>query len=216
MSVRTTSFEGKGGLRKEGVAKLNSLLNRLDVAGGGSVPVHRLPSGVVPQYRRRVGYREAVPVQVQIVGPNDGFAAFVPFALGTPVTTPINGETLSDEPTFNAGTLAAGDPFGITLEAIAKDATGSGLLVGLVPASVNIVDADHRYVLVNSGGTLETAGNGYARLIWAAGTSGIKWCLLSLPIGSGGALPDGSVNYQVLRWDHPNTQWIADWARAHA
>ena len=58
MSTRSQPFSGRGTLSRNGVAKLNSLLDRSEIhAGNSTSPATRTPAGTVMQYRRR-HYRE--------------------------------------------------------------------------------------------------------------------------------------------------------------
>jgi hypothetical protein len=78
----------------------------------------------------------------------------------------------------------------------AANECGIGLLAGMIPAQVTISSADHKFAAIDSSLALVSAASGYARILYAAGTSGSQWCLLSIGGGGGvtGALTDWRVN----------------------
>ena len=117
-------------------------------------------------------------------------ARFAPFALGAVVTTPATDSQFQRLPVFASATLVADSPFGVMVEPAASGCLGRGLLMGLVPAQVSIISASpaHQFVHINAGLAMESAVTGYARIIWAAGTSGSQWCLLQVPGGSAAAI----------------------------
>ena len=180
-------FSGSGPLTREGVRRLNALANRMDVYGGNNMsPVTRTPTGTIMQHRTRLPYREAQNAVQVIVQAAADIEQYAPFALGTPITTPINGATLDDTPVFNSAALTDGKKFGIALDAIAAGDRGDGLLVGLVPAQVVMSSTGATDTAADIvAGVLTSAPAGYARIVWAAGTSGSQWCLLALPAASG-------------------------------
>ena len=131
---------------------------------------------------------------------------FQAFALGAVVNTPVADGSFLRLPVFNSAAVTADQPFGIMLDPAPAGGTGRGLLFGLVPAQVSILSSTHQYVRINSSLALESATTGYARIVWAGGTSGSQWCLLSLP--AAGAGPDaGSVTGQILYWDNTAKKW---------
>ena len=132
---------------------------------------------------------------------------FAPFALGAVVTTPATDSQFQRLPVFASATLAADGPFGVMLDPASAGCLGRGLLMGLVPALVSIVSHTpaYQFVHVNAGLALESATSGYARIVWAAGTSGSQWCLLSLPAAApvvppGANLVLGSDASSALYW----------------
>ena len=109
---------------------------------------------------------------------------FAPFALGAVVTTPGTDSQFHRLPVFASAVCVVDKPFGIMLEPAASGCLGRAVLCGLVPAQVTILDATHQFAHINATLALESAATGYARIVWAAGTSGSQWCLLQIPGGS--------------------------------
>lgn len=81
-------------------------------------------------------------------------------------------------------------PYAILLEPVATGKIGRALLLGIVPAKVNITDPEHKFAVPtpNSGsGAMQSEESGVARILWKAGSSGTQWCMLQLGgAGSGG------------------------------
>ena len=152
---------------------------------------------------------ERGPAQVLIVAAST-LDRFAPFALGTCVTTPATDSQFQNLPAFNSAAVTADKPFGIMIDPAYSGSTGRGILFGLAPALVTIVSATpaHEFVKINSSLALESATTGYARIIWAAGTSGSQWCLLALPAAAGGPA-NGTTTNQVLTWNDTTKVWEA-------
>ncbi len=96
-------------------------------------------------------------------------------------------------PTFSGRKMTediSSTPYVILLEPIASNSVGRGLLLGITPAKVSIIDIDDNYAtptLNSAKGSLESCSTGVARILWKAGTSGEQWCMLQLGgAGSGG------------------------------
>ena len=150
---------------------------------------------------------ERADAQALILAAAD-LACYAPFSLGAVVTTPATDSQFQRLPVFNSAAVVADQPFGIMREPTKSGSIGRGVLFGLVPAQVTIISNSpaHQFVHINSSLSLESATSGYARIIWAAGTSGSQWCLLSLP--AAGAGPDaGSATGQILYWDNTAKKW---------
>lgn len=83
-----------------------------------------------------------------------------------------------------------GKPYAILLEPLAKDQIGRAMVLGIVPAKVNIRDADDQYAVPvpgSSTGALQSDATGVARILWKAGGSSSQWCLLQLGGAGSGA-----------------------------
>lgn len=129
--------------------------------------------------------RDPAQVLIQAAATLDRFA---PFALGAVATTPGTDSQFHRLPVFASAVCVVDKPFGIMLEPAASGCLGRAVLCGLVPAQVTILDAAHQFAHINATLALESAATGYARIIWAAGTSGSQWCLLQIPGGSSAAI----------------------------
>ena len=142
-----------------------------------------------------------------LIASTAGLARFAAFALDTAINTPATDGSFLRLPMFNAKAVTENNPFGIALDPIPASGVGRGIVSGLVPALVTIISATpaHQFVHINSSLALESATSGYARIIWAAGTSGSQWCLLSLPAAApisppGANLVLGSDASSALYW----------------
>lgn len=129
---------------------------------------------------------ESAPAQAMIQAAAD-LAIYAPVALGTVVTTPAADSQFQALPVFASAAVAEDGAFGVMIDPAKSGDLGRVVLCGLVPAQVTIVSATpaHQFARINSSLGLESATTGYARIIWAAGTSGAQWCLLALPADSG-------------------------------
>ena len=75
-------------------------------------------------------------------------------------------------------------------EPLAKDQIGRAMVLGIVPAKVNIRDTDDQYAVPvpgSSTGALQSDSTGVARILWKAGGSSSQWCLLQLGGAGSGA-----------------------------
>lgn len=85
-------------------------------------------------------------------------------------------------------------PYAVLLEPVDAGKIGRALLLGIVPAKVNILDPGHQFaepVSGDSAGALQSAADGVARILWKAGNTGTQWCMLQLGgAGSGGGGDD--------------------------
>lgn len=115
---------------------------------------------------------------------------------------------VSSPPTFVGRAMTEereGMPFAILLEPVAKDAIGRGLVLGVTPAKVTILDDGHGYAVPTAGsstGALESAESGVARILWKAPGTGEQWCLLQLGgAGSGGGGGDRTCMCRVTGGD---------------
>ena len=109
-------------------------------------------------------------------------------------------ETQSFKGKFAAADYQGG-PFAITVEPIKKGYIGRGVLIGVVPAKVEINDPDADYAEPTPAGEgeMRTADTGTARIVWKAGNSGKQWCILQLGSGSGGDAYDGPFAFKYDR-----------------
>lgn len=125
------------------------------------------------------------------------FEQFAALALTDLQITPaLAGEPVfkSTIPTFSGSrmteALVETKPFAVLLEPVAANAVGRALLLGVIPAKVTILDAEHKFAEPVSGsaaGAMQSADSGVARILWKAGSSGSQWCMLQLGgAGSGG------------------------------
>ncbi len=83
----------------------------------------------------------------------------------------------------------AGKPYAILLEPLESGKIGRGLLLGVIPAKVKILDNDDEFAIPtanSSVGLLESSATGVARILWKAGNSGEQWCMLQLGGASSG------------------------------
>lgn len=93
-------------------------------------------------------------------------------------------------------------PYAILLEPIASQKIGRALLLGLVPAQVSILDAEHQFAEPIPGsatGMMRSAETGVARIIWKGGNSGNQWCLLQLGGAGSGNADDKVVMCKIVR-----------------
>ena len=153
--------------------------------------------------------------QVVVKAGASDLARWVPFALGTAITTPGTDGAFLRLPAFNAAAVTEGGAFGIMSTPAAANECGIGLLAGMIPAQVDISSADHKFAAIDSSLELVSAASGYARILYAAGTSGSQWCLLMLGAGGGAvaALDDiGDVTIttaasgDLLKWN--GSAWV--------
>lgn len=156
----------------------NALLSAADMAGRQ----RDFGSSAAPE-------REEAQVLIQAAA---DLARFAPFSLGAVVTTPAADSQFQRLPVFASAAAVADKPFGVMLDPAKAGSLGRGILCGMVPALVTMLDATHQYARINATPAIESAATGYARIIWAAGTSGSQWCLLQVPGGS-----DATVSPQV-------------------
>lgn len=102
-------------------------------------------------------------------------------------------EFLSVQPVFIGQKMTderEGKPYAILLEPIAPGEIGRAMLLGVVPARVNVGDADDGYAVPtpnSSSGALQSDTSGVARILWKAGGTGTQWCLLELGGAGGGS-----------------------------
>lgn len=83
-----------------------------------------------------------------------------------------------------------GRPFAVLLEPIGPKEVGRAMVLGIVPATVSILDAEDGYAVPtpnSSAGALRSSTTGVARIIWKAGGAGEQWCLLQLGGAGGGS-----------------------------
>ncbi len=83
-----------------------------------------------------------------------------------------------------------GEPYAILLEPLEPGAIGRAMLLGVTPAEVTILDAEHCYAVPapdSGSGELESSETGTARILWKAGDYGNQWCLLELGGAGGGS-----------------------------
>ena len=92
-------------------------------------------------------------------------------------------------PVFDVADPTEGGPFAIMLQPAAAGALGRALLMGVAPAQVSITAEADEFASIDDEGALVSGSDGYARILWKAGTSGDQWCLLALP-----AAADAAVN----------------------
>ncbi len=81
-------------------------------------------------------------------------------------------------------------PYAILLEPLEAGAIGRAMLLGVTPAEVTILDAEHGYAAPAAGsgsGELESSETGTARILWKAGDYGNQWCILELGGAGGGS-----------------------------
>jgi len=137
-------------------------------------------------------------VQVLIQATTD-LTQFGPFALGDILTTPgtpadptatppvVDATPQATDqfqtlPAFKNAPCLADQPFGIMLEPAKTGTIGRGILYGLAPANVNVLDAGHKYVRVNSDGKLESCPASPVPLVWGASAPtsfpAQQWCLI--------------------------------------
>ena len=123
--------------------------------------------------------------------PRDRFTALVLSDIAIPPNV-NEDEFVSCAPVFVGQKMTEereGKPYAILLQPLAAGEIGRAMVLGIVPAKVNIEDAEDEYAVPTPGsstGALKSDATGVARIIWKAGGGGEQWCLLQLGGAGGG------------------------------
>lgn len=123
--------------------------------------------------------------------PRDRFTALVLSDIAIPPNV-NEDEFVSCTPVFVGQKMTEereGKPYAILLQPLAAGEIGRAMVLGIVPAKVNIEDAEDEYAVPTPGsstGALQSDATGVARIIWKAGGAGSQWCLLQLGGAGGG------------------------------
>lgn len=128
----------------------------------------------------------------------DRFTALVLSDIAIPPNVNEN-EFVSCPPVFIGQKMTAqreGKPYAILLEPLEPGKVGRAMVLGIVPAKVQIQDGEDGYAVPvpeSSTGALRSETTGVARIVWKAGGSGTQWCLLQL--GGAGSSSGGEKAY---------------------
>lgn len=117
---------------------------------------------------------------------------------GVAISPDDNEPSFRDSPTFKGKKPAdATAPFCITLEPIPAGKCGRALFCGLSAVRLDVADTDHGFAVPSAGNVagLVSAATGPARILFAAGGTGVQWAVVSI----GGAAAEVSA-YPFKVW----------------
>jgi hypothetical protein len=99
--------------------------------------------------------------------------------------------------------------FVICAEPIKYGEIGTAYISGVVPVKIDVTDTAHTFAAVKAGSRIElnSADDGAAKILWQESGTGIKWCLVEFPVGSGGG---EKYNYSPLGNTGPPMFWAID------
>jgi len=154
------------------------------------------------------GGREAksgvVPVRNLSGADQDRFAVL---ALGDPIISPQDNELeFQSKVALDARSPEDGDhemKYAVLQEPVRKDGLGRGMLFGVTPVHLYVEDEADGYAGFEAGdtGSLKTAQDGSARILWKEPGTGLRWGVVHFPVddgfrlkvtnGSGETIPEG-------------------------
>ncbi len=134
---------------------------------------------------------------------------FYVVGLGGPVFTPSD-ESFFNEIGFDGVTPATASHvglFAVLLEPLASGAIGLGMVSGVAPVQLNVIDADHEFADVKDGDAtvLETGDTGMAQILYKESGTGTKWALVRIGTPAASVLPAGDTG-DILY--HDGDDWV--------
>lgn len=127
-------------------------------------------------------------------------------AIGEPVISPTDNYDHFASRIFHNGAVPSSTDtgrFAVAQEPLGYGQIGLALVSGVTPVKVEVVDESHVFADVTAGDVtkLTSGTTGAAHILWKESGTGEKWAVVRIGNPSSGSMPDGSNDWDLLRWD---------------